>query len=74
MAYLRLKIGSLWFAVIYQASSYIFIHKLFTLITVQNADSSWFIDEFGAVIAVFACCVAVYFRRKGVVEYTAVKP
>lgn len=74
MAYLRLKSGSLWTAVIYHASSNIFIQKLSTPITVQNTDSSWFIDEFGAVIAIVACCVAVYFWRKGVAEFAAVKP
>lgn len=69
MAYLRMKSGSLWTAVIYHASSNIFIQKLFTPITNEHADSIWYIDEFGAVPAVIACCVAVYFWRKGVNEF-----
>jgi len=73
MAYLRLKTGSLWTAVIYHASSNIFIQKVFTPITVKNAESSWYIDEFGAITALIACCVAVYFWRKGVAEFAVAK-
>jgi len=73
MAYLRLKTGSLWTAVIYHASSNVFIQKIFTPITVQNRESSWYIDEFGAIIALIACCVAIYFWKKGVVEFTVTK-
>ena len=73
MAYLRLKTGSLWTAVIYHASSNIFIQKIFTPITVQNTESSWYIDEFGAIIAIIACCVAVYFWKKGVAEFAVAK-
>lgn len=73
MAYLRLKTGSLWTAVIYHASSNIFIQKIFTPITVQNTESSWYIDEFGAIVALIACCVAIYFWKKGVAEFTVTK-
>jgi len=73
MAYLRLKTGSLWTAVIYHASSNIFIQKIFTPITVQNTESSWYIDEFGAIIALIACCAAVYFWKKGVAEFDVTK-
>lgn len=73
MAYLRLKTGSLWTAVIYHASSNIFIQKIFTPITVQNTESIWYVDEFGAIIALIACCVAVYFWRKGVAEFAVAK-
>jgi len=73
MAYLRLKTGSLWTAVIYHASSNIFIQKIFTPITVQNTESSWYIDEFGAIIAIIACCVSIYFWKKGVAEFAVAK-
>lgn len=43
--------------------------ELFTPITNEHADSRWYIDEFGVVPAVIACCVAVYFWRKGVNEF-----
>jgi len=69
MTYLRLKSNSLWTSVIYHMSSNIFIQKMFTPITVQNAKSSWYMDEFGAVTALVACCAAIYFWRKGVAEF-----
>lgn len=69
MTYLRLKTGSLWTAVVYHMSSNIFIQKVFTPIAVSTKDSSWYIDEFGAITAIVAFCVAVYFWRKGVAEF-----
>ena len=73
MAYFRLKTNSLWPAVIYHASSNIFIQKFFTPITITNTDSAWFIDEFGAVMAIVATCVALYFLRKGNAEFKLVR-
>ncbi len=69
MAYLRMKSGSLWTAVIYHMSSNIFIQKVFTPMTAETPDSRWYIDEFGIVTALVACCVAFYFWRKGVKEF-----
>ena len=73
MTYLRMKSGSLWNAVIYHASSNIFIQKVFTPITLKNSDSAWYIDEFGAILPLVACCVAIYFWRKGVAEFDSQK-
>lgn len=73
MAYFRMKTISLWPAVIYHASSNIFIQKLFTPITITNTDSAWYIDEFGAVMAIVATCVALYFLRKGNAEFKFVR-
>lgn len=73
MTYLRLKTGSVWTGVIYHMSSNIFIQKIFTPITVANTESSWYIDEFGAIIALVACCVSVYFWRKGIAEFSVVR-
>jgi len=73
MAYLRLKTNSLWTGVIYHMSSNIFIQKVFTPITVKNAASSWYIDEFGAITALVAFCVAMYFWRRGATEFGAPK-
>ena len=69
MAYLRLKTDSLWTAVIYHASWNVFIQKLFTPITETNTKSDWYIDEFGAITALVACCVAVIFWKKGINEF-----
>jgi membrane protease YdiL (CAAX protease family) len=68
MAYLRLKSKSLWPPVMYHMSSNIFIQKIFTPITVSNPKSPWYIDEFGAVTALIAFCVALYFLKKGMTE------
>jgi membrane protease YdiL (CAAX protease family) len=73
MAYLRLQTNSLWTAVIYHASSNIFIQKFFTPITMQNSDSSWYMDEFGAITALIACCVAAWFWQRGRYEFGADK-
>ena len=70
MTYLRLKTNSLWTGVIYHASSNVFVQKVFTPITVSGAESSWYIDEFGAAMAIVASCVSVYFWRKGQVEFS----
>lgn len=69
MTYMRMKTNSLWTAVIYHMSSNIFIQKVFTPMTVQNSQSSWYIDEFGAVTALVACCFAAYFWRRGIAEF-----
>ncbi|WP_028876673.1 CPBP family intramembrane glutamic endopeptidase [Teredinibacter turnerae] len=68
MTYYRLKTGSVWTGVIYHASSNIFIQKVFTPLTVETSRSAWFIDEFGAIPAVVAFCVALVFWRKGKAE------
>ena len=70
MAYYRLKTGSLWPAVIYHASSNIFIQKLLAPLTVNNETSFWYVDEFGVVIAVIASIFALYFLRKGHHEFS----
>ncbi len=72
MTYLRMKSGSLWTAVVYHASSNVFIQKVLTPITVENSDSAWYIDEFGAILALVACVAAIYYWRKGVAEFGAV--
>jgi membrane protease YdiL (CAAX protease family) len=73
MAYLRLKTNSLWTGVIYHMSSNIFIQKVFTPITMKNAESSWYMDEFGAITAFVACCAAIYFWKRGITEFSDTK-
>lgn len=69
LTYLRMKSSSVWTAVIYHMSSNIFIQKLFTPVTVTNGNSAWYMDEFGAVLAIVATLVAIYYWRKGVAEF-----
>lgn len=69
LAYFRLKTQSVWPAVVYHASSNIFIQKVFTPVTIATDNSPWYIDEFGVVMAVVASCAAVYFLRKGSAEF-----
>ena len=71
LTYLRIKSGSVWTAVIYHASSNIFIQKFFTSITEANERSAWYVDEFGAVLAIVVTAVAIYFWRKGINEFDA---
>ena len=73
MAYLRLKTGSLWTAVIYHMSANILIQKIFTPITLTNSVSSWYIDEFGAITALVSCSVAWYFLKKGIAEFDEIR-
>lgn len=71
MAYIRLKTGSVWTAVMYHGASNIFIQKVFTPITITNQNSSYYVDEFGAVLALVATAVAFFFWRKGVKEFSS---
>lgn len=71
MAYIRLKTDSVWTAVMYHGASNIFIQKVFTPITITNESSSYYIDEFGAILALVATSVAVFFWRKGIHEFSS---
>ena len=69
MAYLRLKTGSLWTAVIFHMSLNVFLQKFFDPLTTKHANSDWFINEFGAVTAVVALIFAIPFLLKGRKEF-----
>jgi membrane protease YdiL (CAAX protease family) len=62
----RLKSNSLWTGVMLHASHNLFIQGFFTPITIANSHTKYYIDEFGAVLAVVSVFFAVYFwsRRK----------
>ena len=64
----RLKTNSIWAGVLLHASHNLFIQSFFTPITVINAKTPYFFDEFGVVIPVVTLLVAAYFwtRRKEV--------
>jgi membrane protease YdiL (CAAX protease family) len=64
MAFLRLKTGSLWPAVTFHMSHNVFLQKFFAPMTETNANSSWFVDEFGAVVpAILVVLATVYWRK-----------
>ena len=64
MAYLRLKTGSLWTAVIFHMSSNVFIQKFYAKVTLENDYTVWMGDEFGLVPGLVMLIVAVVFYRK----------
>lgn len=65
MTYLRLKSDSLWTAVFFHASGNVFMQKFFAPLTLANERTAWFADEFGAIPALVAFVVAIFFWRKG---------
>lgn len=65
----RLKSKSLWTGVMLHASHNLFIQAIFTPLTIVNSQSKYFIDEFGAVLAVVSLIAAIYFwTRRGEVQ------
>ena len=69
MAYLRFKTNSLWTAVIFHMSGNVFLQKVFAPLTIENESSAWYMDEFGAVPALVAFVIAIYFWKKGKAEF-----
>jgi membrane protease YdiL (CAAX protease family) len=65
MTYLRLRSDSLWTAVFFHASGNVFMQKFFAPLTLANERTAWFADEFGAIPALVAFVVAIFFWRKG---------
>lgn len=61
MAYLRFKANSLWTAVIFHMSLNVFLQKVFAPLTSLN--------EFGAIPALVASAIAIYFWKKGKKEF-----
>lgn len=65
-AWMRLKTGSLWVAVLLHASHNLYIQGFFTPLTTNTGKTPWYIDEFGAVVPLVAVAFAIYFwRRRG---------
>ena len=71
MTYFRLKVDSLWPAVIFHMSHNVFLQKFFGPMTSENANSAWFLDEFGLVVPGILLAIAVYYWRKGRREFDA---
>lgn len=70
LTYLRYKTNSVWSAVIFHASSNMFIQKVFTPLTIVDQNSAWYVDEFGVVVPVVALFVATFFWRKAKKEFS----
>ena len=61
MTYLRYKTNSVWSAVLFHASSNVFLQKVFTPFTTVDQHSAWYVDEFGLVVPIVAFLCAIYF-------------
>ena len=65
-AWLRLRSGSLWPAVVLHASHNLFIQSLFTPLTGNNGITPYLIDEFGIGLALTASVMGyLFWRRRG---------
>ena len=69
MTYFRYKTNSVWSAVLFHASSNMFIQKVFTPLTFVDENSSWYVDEFGVVVPIVASLVAIHFWIKPKKEF-----
>lgn len=63
-AYISLRSKSLWPAVILHASHNLFIQRVFTPLTEKGPDSHLYIDEFGIVMPILGCMMALGFYLK----------
>jgi uncharacterized membrane protein len=50
-------------------SGNVFLQKVFAPLTSENDRSAWYVDEFGAVPALVAFVIAIYFWQKGKKEF-----
>jgi membrane protease YdiL (CAAX protease family) len=66
LAWLRLRSGSLWTAVVFHGSHNLFVQDIFDRVTVNRAWTPYLTTEFGLGLLVTYTIVAVYFwRRRG---------
>jgi len=64
-AWLRLRSGSVWPAAIYHGAHNMFIQLIFTPLTTNTGNTAWYIDEFGAGLAITSAigAIIVWCRR-----------
>lgn len=67
-AYFSFKSNSLWPAVILHASHNLFIQQVFTPLTIRGNGTHFYIDEFGILLPIVSCIVAMYFYRRASTE------
>ncbi|MGH8123684.1 MAG: lysostaphin resistance A-like protein, partial [Rudaea sp.] len=63
-AWLRLRSGSVWPAAIYHGAHNMFIQLIFTPLTTNTGNTAWYIDEFGAGLAITSLIGAIIVWRK----------
>ena len=63
-AWLRLKSGSLWVAVLLHASHNVWIKNVFTPLTSNTGITAYIIDEFGIALVIAFVLVGWYFWQK----------
>ncbi len=76
MAWLRMKSGSIWPAVIMHATHNGVIQAFFDAITVRTPRTEWFTGEFGIALVPFAALAAWYFWRRSdeIKSYLSARP
>jgi membrane protease YdiL (CAAX protease family) len=62
--WMRLKSGSIWPGVVLHTAHNTFIQQFFDPLTVDNSKTRFAAGEFGAVLAVIAVLLAIYFWRR----------
>jgi membrane protease YdiL (CAAX protease family) len=65
LAWLRLKSGSVWTAVIFHASHNLFIQSVFDRLTVSGPMTQYVTTEFGAGLALYGCAAVWCWRHRG---------
>ena len=63
-AYFVFKSKSLWPAVILHASHNLFLQTIFTPLTTRGENTHFYIDEFGIMLPIVSCILAVYFYNR----------
>lgn len=63
-AWLRLRSGSVWPAAIYHGAHNTFVQLIFTPLTTNTGNTAWYIDEFGAGLALATLIGAVIVWRR----------
>ena len=62
-AYFTLRSRSLWPAVMLHASHNLFLQQIFTPLTTTGAGTHFWIDEFGILMPICSCLLALWFYR-----------
>jgi membrane protease YdiL (CAAX protease family) len=64
LAWLRLRSGSMWTAVVFHASHNLFVQQVFDRITIDRGWTTYLTTEFGIGLAAGYALVAIYFWRR----------
>ena len=67
-AYFSFRSNSLWPALLLHASHNLFIQQVFTPLTIRGNGTHFYIDEFGILLPIVSCIVALYFYRRARAE------